>query len=317
MPKRPSILGQLINEQSKAVGGGNDAIAFKVELIDIDQLEPSELNKMYSVKDVADLKASIELIELQQNLVVRKRENTPKYEILSGHRRYRALQELVAEGKTHFANVPCKIVKSVDDIQAELQLIFANSTSRRLSDHELVQQAGRLSEVLRAYRDGGYKMTGKTRDIVAELLKVSASQVHRLESINKNLIPELKEELADENINITTSYELSRLDEEKQREALTDLQGGGELTPAKVQEKREKAADTKPPAEPPPKEVEKEPKLKPCPFCGGEKQVIAVFRNGKSDQHYISCKGGVYACGAGMDGFKSRESVIKAWNKRA
>ena len=227
---------KLLNEQSKAEGAGNDTIAFKIELLDIKDIEPSKLNK-YSVDDVAELKASIELVGLQQNLVVRKRDDAAKYELLSGERRYTALNQLVSEGKKEFVRVPCKVIKSVDDIQAELQLIFANSTSRRLSGYELTWQAARLKELLQKLRENGYEMTGKTRDIVAELLNVSTSQAQIVDSIDRKLIPQLKEEFRKKNINTTTAYELSRLDEENQRDALSNMHNGTELTPREVKQK--------------------------------------------------------------------------------
>ena len=338
-------VAQLMNDHTKAEGG-NDAIAFKIEFLDINDIEPSELNK-YSVDDVAELKASIELIGLQQNLVVRKRENA-KYELLSGERRYTALSQLVTEGKESYARVPCKIIKSIDDIQAELQLIFANSTARRLKGHEMAWQAARLTELLRAYRDGGYKMTGKTRDIVAELLKVSPSQVHRLESIDNNLIPELKNEFQKENINTTTAFELSRLDEEKQKEALADLQGGGELTPENVKQKREKSMTARESAIlayknrdcnggegkctnaenlasfikngdtigcagccrhcKNVKKCEKVCMLKPCPFCGHS----ASVNDGYNTRYIVTCGG----CLVGTQSYAYIGTAIDAWNKR-
>ena len=239
---------KLMNEQSKAESGDNNTIAFKIDMLDISEIEPSELNK-YSVDDVAELKASIELIGLQTNLVVRRRENTAKYELLSGERRYTAISQLVAEGKEGYNRVPCKIIKSIDDIQAELQLIFANSTARRLTGHELTYQAARLKELLQGLRDGGYEMTGKTRDIVAELLKVSPSQVHRLDSIDKKLIPDLKDEFQKGTINTTTAFELSRLDEEKQKNALAEMHSGAELNPGSVTQKQKKFPINEPPAE--------------------------------------------------------------------
>jgi ParB family chromosome partitioning protein len=115
-------LGQLMNDHSKKEG---DAFAFKIEFLDIEQIIPSKMN-FYTVDDVAELKASIELHGIQQNLVVRKRADGEIYELISGERRYTAAKQLVAEGNNNFRRVPCKIIKSIDDIQAELQLIFAN-----------------------------------------------------------------------------------------------------------------------------------------------------------------------------------------------
>ena len=133
-------LNQLMNDKSKPEG--KEAIAFKIEPIPIESIQPSAMNK-YNISDIAELKASIELVGLQQNLVVRQTEDTTGYELISGHRRLQALTELYAEGHTEFSKIPCKIEKYTDDIQAELQLIFANSTARQLTDFEKTYQAGR------------------------------------------------------------------------------------------------------------------------------------------------------------------------------
>ena len=86
-------------------------------------------------------------------------------------------------------------------------------------------------------------------DIVADLLKVSPSQVARYESINNHLSPELTEEFRKEEINVTTAFELSRLDETQQAEALEEHKSGVMLTPDSVKEKRETAK--KPPKKTP------------------------------------------------------------------
>lgn len=233
-------LSQLMNEKSKEAVE-NDGLAFKVESISIEKLSPSEMNK-YNVENVAELKASIELMGLQQNLVVRERENS--FEVISGHRRLKAMKELYAEGNEQFRRIPCKIIKSVDDIQAELQLILANSTTRELTDAEKTYQAARLQELLTDLRKSGYPISGRKRDIVAQLMNVSPTQVARMESINKNLTTELKEEFSKEKINITTAYELSRLPEEAQQEVLVEQREEGiTLTPSVAKEKRQEVVE--------------------------------------------------------------------------
>ena len=246
--QKNSLLSGLMNSHSKAEGSGDtqSIAAFKVSIISIKNISSSPFNP-YSVANVEELKASIELCGLQQNLVVRQLDEAGKYELISGHRRYKALSELVAEGKESFERVPCKIIKSIDDIDAELQLIFANSTARRLTDYEIAYQAGRIKELLTKLKDSGYKIEGRKRDIVAELLEVSASQVARLESINKNLSPELMEAFKDGEINVTTAYESSRLPAVKQEEVLAEHKRGQVLTPKKVNEKRVKEKPPRPP----------------------------------------------------------------------
>ncbi len=250
-------LSQLMNVESK-----KQSVAFKIEHIALDRIQPSPKNN-YSVDDVTELKASIELMGLQQNLVVRIKDDGI-YELISGHRRLKAMQELFSEGNKDFSKAPCKIVKSTDDIQAELQLILANSTTRILTDAEKTQQAARLHELLQELQNSGYQLTGRKREIVAQLMGVSSAQVQRMDSINKNLTPELKEEFAKENINITTAYEMSRLPEEIQKEAVQEsVEQGKPLTPSVAKEKRQEIITE---SEQKDKPITHELKIHPKPF---------------------------------------------------
>jgi len=217
------------------------SVAFKVDHIPIEKLFKSEMNK-YVVKDVTELKASIELTGLQQNLVVREVEGG--YEIISGHRRFKAMQELYEEGNEEFKRIPCKIQKSVDDIQAELQLIMANSTARELTDYKKTYQAARLKELLTELKKSGIPISGRKRDIIAELMNVSPTQIARMDSINNKLIPELKEEFSKEKINFTTAYETSRLPEQQQQEAVKEFKEGKPLTPAIAKELQQEVVES-------------------------------------------------------------------------
>lgn len=229
-------LTQLMNTESK-----KQSVAFKIDHILIEKLFPSDMNK-YVVKDVTELKASIELTGLQQNLVVREIEDG--YEIISGHRRFKAMQELYEEGNEQFKRIPCKIQKSVDDLQAELQLIMANSTARELTDYEKTYQAARLKELLTELKKSGIQFSGRKRDIIAQLMNVSPTQIARMDSINNKLIPELKEEFSNEKINFTTAYETSRLPEEQQQEAVKEFKEGKPLTPAIAKEMQQEVVES-------------------------------------------------------------------------
>lgn len=232
-------LNQLMSNESKGLA---EKEVFKVELIPIEKLHASDMNK-YTVEDVTDLKGSIELMGLQQNLLVRAADDG--YEVISGHRRLKAMQEINKEGNEQFKKIPCKIIRTTDDIQAELQLLLANSTTRELTGYERTYQAERLQVLLKDLKNSGFKFTGRTRQIVADMMGVSSSQVARMDSINKRLTPELKEEFKEGNINITTAYDLSRLPEEQQHEVLQEKEEGQPLTPAVAKEKREEVKEVK------------------------------------------------------------------------
>ena len=141
--------------------------------------------------NVDELAEDIKMNGLNHNLVVRKLDNG-KYELISGERRYTALTQLVEQGNEIFALVPCKVIEA-NDIDSEIILIQANAQTRELTEIEKLEQVKRLTELYKTKKKNGEKVPGKIREIIANDLKLSPTQVGRYERINKNLIPELKE----------------------------------------------------------------------------------------------------------------------------
>ncbi|NFO41975.1 chromosome partitioning protein ParB, partial [Clostridium botulinum] len=207
----------LLNNNSKdsKINNIEKSIKFRTSQIDIDDLVPSEEN-FYSTKeeDLKELKDSIEIFGVQQNLVVKRIEND-KYEIIAGHRRYLALKKLYGEGKEQFRYAPCKVENEEDSIKDKLLLLITNSTARQLTDWEKTQQAEKLKELLVEYKKKE-KLPGRVREIVADILNTSATQVARMESIAKNLTEEIKEQFKNGDLGITGAYEASKLPEEEQ-----------------------------------------------------------------------------------------------------
>ena len=85
---------------------------------------------------------------------------------------------------------------------------------------------------------------GRIREIVAEYLNTSTTQIGRMEAIDNNLSPEFKQELEKGNIGISTAHELSRLSEEDQANAYKQYEDKGELHIKDVkQEQKEEITD--------------------------------------------------------------------------
>lgn len=238
-------INDLLNGKSKGTavqttaGPAEQESTFDVVMIDVEDLMPSKDN-FYSTENIEELALSIELAGcIEQNLVV-KPEAHGKYEVIAGHRRRLAALKLVSEGKEEYRKVPCRIKKESDEIKDRLALIFTNSTARQLSDWEKVQQAKQLKEILTEYKKAlqeenkdkpkeEREKMGRIRDIVAQMLNTSTTQIGRMEAIDNNLSPEFKQELEKGNIGISTAHELSRLDEEKQQEAFRQYEEKGEM----------------------------------------------------------------------------------------
>ncbi len=229
-------LNNLLSDISKQ----ENTNSFKVDYIHIDKLVPSEEN-FYRTDEINGLKLLIEYKGLQQNLVVWKDDDV--FRILSGHRRHKALKTLCDEGKKEFEIVPCLVIYAEDKYDAELQLLFGNSENRQHNDFEKMTQAIRLMELLAEKEKSGEKIEGRKRDIVAEMLKISKTQVQRYQSIDKNLIPELKEEFKGGTVNLTTAAELATLDEDTQQEKLEAIKSGEKVTATTISKEKAKSKD--------------------------------------------------------------------------
>lgn len=233
---------QLLNPLSMAESGAAESEEtrrpLKVVSLNIRDLVPSKGN-FYSVDNVEELKTSIEIFGVLQNLTVKPLDNG-KYEIISGHRRHKACAELVAEGKTEFEYVPCGIRSERDEIKEQILLIMTNSTARELTDWEKMKQAEELRknfELLKKREN----LPGRVRDLVAEALNTSSTQIARFNAIENNLSPEFKQEFEKGNIGTSAAYELSGMSEEQQKQAFSEYQEKGGVSVNEVKEQKRQA----------------------------------------------------------------------------
>lgn len=238
MSKKFSLSQGMLNQVSQNVKKANEIEAknnFNVQYIDIKDIERNKKN-FYEIVNVDELAEDIKMNGLNHNLVVRKLDNG-KYELISGERRYTALTQLVEQGDEIFTLVPCKVIEA-NDIDSEIILIQANAQTRELTEIEKLEQVKRLTELYKTKKKNGEKVPGKIREIIANDLKLSPTQVGRYERINKNLIPELKEILENGNLTIANASEFSSLSEDNQKVIL-------EIINNKVEISKEEATELK------------------------------------------------------------------------
>lgn len=186
---------------------------FKFEYIDIEKIRKNK-NNFYEITDIDELVEDISINGLNHNLVVRPIGNG-LYELISGERRYTALNKLVEKGEDKFKKVPCKI-SDLNDLDSEIVLIQANAQSRELSDADKLKQIERLTELYNIKKSKGEKV-GKIRDKIAKDTGLSPAQVGRYSTISKGLIKELKDVLDKGNLSISNASEFAVLSEENQK----------------------------------------------------------------------------------------------------
>ena len=226
-------LTQLLNSNSREVNKNEEeemeTLNFNIKNIDIDHIVSAKEN-FYSVDDIDNIKQSIELLGIEQNLIV-ERIDRDNYKLVAGHRRYFASKALVEEGKEKFRILPCKVkTKSEDNaLLNKLTMVMTNSTTRELSDWEKMKQSIEVEEIINSLKKEN-NIKGRTRDLLSEILNISSSQLGRYKAINNNLIDELKEEFKNNNINYSVAYKASQLTKEYQLKAFIKLQEEGSIT---------------------------------------------------------------------------------------
>lgn len=216
-----------------------------IQRISYYDLVPSEDN-FYSMEDIEDLKAAIELAgHVLHNLVV-----TPlgdgKYKILSGHRRHRAVGELLKEGKDQYEFLPCAIEDMSDDgtgLIGQTLLIAANS-QREKTAWDKLEEVRQMRDIARKAKEQ-HGIPGRVRDLVAKSLNVSNSRIAKYDSILNNLIPTLMDEIKADRLPISVAYDLSKRTPSQQQKCFDFFLEHGKLPDA-----TSKQPDTAKPGEP-------------------------------------------------------------------
>lgn len=205
---------------------------FALKKIPASELHPSEKN-FYAMDpaEIEALKETIELVGVQENLVVKKisaGENAGDYEIIAGHKRHRAVTELLAEGKEVSPLLPCKVESDADGVKNELILIFTNSTQRERSDYCKMQEIQRVRELLEEYAKYN-NMPGRKRDVIAGILNTSKSTIGRLDNIRRNIIPDFLEEYKAGKISTSAANEIAGATPEEQHQLLEQYKETGSI----------------------------------------------------------------------------------------
>lgn len=216
MAKREADIAAMLGAQLAKVSE-SDTGREQIEYIDLDLLDPDPRN-FYNLPGIPELAENIRLVGLQQPLRVRPKEGG-HFEIVTGHRRHRALLRLAKEeGLALFAQVPCIRERTGESSAMErIRLICGNCDNRTMSSAELAQQAEELEAALLALKKEGFAFSGRTREKVAQLLQVSETKIANAKVIKNGLkVPGIREKWAKKEIPEAAALEIARLPAEAQ-----------------------------------------------------------------------------------------------------
>lgn len=176
--------------------------------IDVTLLKENPDN-FYGTDDVTELKQAIIMAGgVRQNLIIEPPDADGTYRIVSGHRRYKAMKELLKEGAEVPKEVPCEI--EPDPAIASLLLITTNSSARKLTAWEKIEQYKQLNSLYAYFVKAG-KVSGRKREALAAMLGESNTNIARMQVIANNLIDEFTPLLKADKMGISAAYEAAQL----------------------------------------------------------------------------------------------------------
>lgn len=198
---------------------------FRTEDISIKRMYRNKENR-YNLYNIEELASNIQAVGLRQNLeVIYDPCEDGDYRILSGERRWLALNQLVEEGYKEYEIVTCKVCCPASANMEKLELMATNSY-REKNNADLMMEVKEATETFRRLKEEGAKVSGydlqsgRIRDIVASFLGLSRTKVAQIESINNNLIEILKTPLRSGKIPFSVAYEVAGLDTKLQVKAV-------------------------------------------------------------------------------------------------
>lgn len=230
-----------LNKNSKAGIDESPRARFRTKDISIFKMYRNKLN-FYGLEDIEELAGDILMYGLKQNLeVVYEPNDQGEYRIVAGERRWLALKHLVSQGYKDFEIATCKLTAPQDEDEEQVEIIIANAY-RTKSIKDTIEEEQRLKACLERMKADGKKIkgydlqSGRLRDVISSMLKMSKTKIAQVESISNNLIPEFREELNKERLTFSAAYELSGMSAEKQQEALEKYKETGELSYTQIKD---------------------------------------------------------------------------------
>ncbi len=150
-----------------------------VSLINLDEIDENPENeKIFNMDDVDSLAEEIKENGFDGAIIVFKKSDG-RYEISSGHRRYRAMKKIGEK------SIRCIVYDMPDERTKNIRLLSSNIKNRKLKPMDYARAIEKYYSIIE-------KEPGNKRELVARFFNISETQVHRYRCLNK-LIPELQE----------------------------------------------------------------------------------------------------------------------------
>lgn len=223
-------INDILNAKTKAAGAPTAAEGYKEIYLSPYEVKAAPENTHQNLENIEELADSFLHVGQEQPTVLARIKG--EYFIIDGHRRNAANILNLERGHKEYEKVLYRYM-DMSEAMYELRLLAGNGYTQPLTAYEKTRLVERTKAALmRAKEEDGLEIQGKMRDLIAAMLNESSTNVARMESINNNATPEVKEQLKSGNMGITAAYEAAKLPPEEQK-AIADKVAAGEDVRAK------------------------------------------------------------------------------------
>lgn len=223
-------INDILNAKTKAAGAPAATEGYKEIYLSPYEVKAAPENTHRNLENIEELADSFLHVGQEQPTVLARIKG--EYYIIDGHRRNAANILNLERGHKEYEKVLYRYM-DMSEAMYELRLLAGNGYTQPLTAYEKTRLVERTKAALiRAKEEDGLEIQGKMRDLIAAMLNESSTNVARMESINNNATPEVKEQLKAGNLGITAAYEAAKLPEDKQK-AIAAAAGAGEDVRAK------------------------------------------------------------------------------------
>ncbi len=190
---------------------------FDIQFLRLSQIETNPMNETFTQDGIDELKESIIENGLLHNLVVIYDNETDKYRLISGERRFHAIESMTDEERKRACpkGIPCKVEDpNLSKEEEKLKLMAANIDTRTLTPLQRNETIRLMNDILSEKKARGEKVS--LRKEVAEAFGVTDRQAGKIINIQRNLSDELMERHENGEISLTDADKFAMLSPEAQ-----------------------------------------------------------------------------------------------------
>ena len=236
-------INDILNAKTKAAGQQAQTEGYKEIYLSPYEVKAAQENTHQKLEGIEELADSFLHVGQEQPTVLARVNG--EYRIIDGHRRNAANILNLERGHKEYEKVLYRFM-DMSEAMYELRLLAGNGYTQELTAYEKTRLVERTKAALiRAKEEDGLEIQGKMRDLVAAMINESSTNVARMDAINNNATPEIKEQLKEGNLGITAAYEAAKLDEDEQKEIAEKAAAGENVRAKEIAEKvaEKKAGD--------------------------------------------------------------------------